>query len=60
MYLRGSKWNMAHRTRRRSGPRRIIVFLVFCTLAALYFDRFVIPSTTSSRVNGPTSNEYEG
>jgi tetratricopeptide (TPR) repeat protein len=56
MYLRGSKWNMARRTRRRSGPWRV-TFLVVCILGVLYVDRFVMPSTTAFFVPTPTPTQ---
>src|SRR5512145_2940821 len=56
MYLRGSKWNMTQRSRPRSAPWRI-AFLVFCILAVLYLDRFVIPSSTAFFEPTPTPTQ---
>lgn len=51
MYLRGNKWNMTKRTRRRSSPWRL-VFLVFLVGSALYVNQFVVPTVPG--MVGPT------
>jgi tetratricopeptide (TPR) repeat protein len=51
MYLRGNKWNMTRRTRRRSSPWRL-AFLVILVGAALYVNQFVVPNVPG--MVGPT------
>src|SRR5512146_2279039 len=66
MYLRGSKWNMNKRSRRRSSPFRIFVLLALIA-GAIYLDRIVIPTApglfqpTSTPTRSPESflNEAE-
>jgi tetratricopeptide (TPR) repeat protein len=48
---------MTRRTRRSSTPRRLIIFLVFCVMAALYFDRFVIPNTKAFAIPTATPTQ---
>jgi tetratricopeptide (TPR) repeat protein len=54
MYLRGSKWNMKRRSRRRSNPFKI-AGLVILILAALYFNQFVVPAMPSPFIPTPTT-----
>lgn len=51
MYLRGNKWNMTRRTRRRSSPWRLAM-LVILVGAALYVNQFVVPNVPG--MVGPT------
>lgn len=44
MYLKGSKWNMKRKTRRRSNPFRILVILILIGIA-LYINQVVVPAT---------------
>ncbi len=44
MYLRGNKWSMARRPRRRASPWRILLLLALIG-AALYFNQVVVPAT---------------
>jgi tetratricopeptide (TPR) repeat protein len=53
MYLRGSKWNMNRRTRRRVSPWRLI-FGVFILGSILYINQFVVPSAPAFAVPTPT------
>ncbi len=53
MYLRGSKWNMSKRSRRRSSPFRIFVLVVLIA-GGIYLDRFVVPTTPSLFSPTPT------
>ncbi len=52
MYLSGSKWNM-RKKRRRSNPWRILLLLVLIA-AALYVERFVIPTIPTPFIPTPT------
>ncbi|OGO15287.1 MAG: hypothetical protein A2Z14_14675 [Chloroflexi bacterium RBG_16_48_8] len=52
MYLSGSKWNM-RKKRRRSKPWRVL-FLLFLIAAALYVERFVVPTIPTPFVSTPT------
>ena len=51
MYLRGNKWNMTRRTRRRSSPWRLAM-LVILVGSALYVNQFVVPNVPG--MVGPT------
>lgn len=53
MYLRGSKWNMARRSRRRSNPIKILLLLGLIG-AALYFNQVVVPAMPSPFIPTPT------
>ena len=53
MYLRGNKWNMSKRPRRRSSTWRIILLLVLIG-AALYVNQVVVPATPPLFVPTPT------
>jgi tetratricopeptide (TPR) repeat protein len=53
MYLRGNKWSMARRPRRRSSPWRILVLLVLIGIA-LYFNQVVVPATPPLFIPTPT------
>jgi tetratricopeptide (TPR) repeat protein len=44
MYLKGSKWNMTRKRRRRSNPWRVILLLILIG-AALYINQVVVPAT---------------
>jgi hypothetical protein len=52
MYLSGSKWNM-RKKRRRSNPWRILLLLVLIA-AALYVERFVVPTIPTPFIPTPT------
>lgn len=53
MYLRGSKWNMMKRSRRRSNPLRI-AFLLILLAGLLYFNQVVVPAMPQPFVPTPT------
>ncbi len=53
MYLRGSKWNMNKRSRRRSSPWRVFA-LVAMIFGVLYVNRYVIPNTPGLSAPTPT------
>jgi tetratricopeptide (TPR) repeat protein len=53
MYLRGSKWNMTRKRRKRSNPWRILV-LVALIGGMLYLNRVVLPNTDPLFVPTPT------
>ncbi len=53
MYLRGSKWNMAKRSRRPSNPWRVL-FLSMLVVGAIYLNRVVIPKAPALFVPTPT------
>jgi tetratricopeptide (TPR) repeat protein len=53
MYLRGSKWNMTRKRRRRSNPWRVLV-LVGLIAGMVYVNRVVIPNTPPLFVPTPT------
>lgn len=64
MYLRGSKWSMTRRPRRRSNPWLILV-LVIAIAFMLYINTFVVPATpplfmpTSTPTRSPDSYVIE-
>ncbi len=66
MYLKGSKWSMQKRSRKRSNPWRLIVLFILVG-AALYVNRVIVPATpplfipTSTATRAPESyvNEAE-
>jgi len=53
MYLRGNKWSMTQRPKRRSSPWRI-VFLLGLIGVALYFNQVVVPTTPPLFISTPT------
>lgn len=53
MYLRGNKWNMNKRPRKRSNPLKII-FLVVLIGAAFYFNQVVVPAMPLPFMPTPT------
>lgn len=53
MYLRGSKWNMTRKRRRRSNPWRILILLILIG-AALYVNQVVVPATPPLFIPTPT------
>ena len=53
MYLRGSKWNLTRKRRRRSNPWRILI-LVALIGGMLYVNRVVLPNTDPLFVPTPT------
>jgi tetratricopeptide (TPR) repeat protein len=53
MYLRGSKWSMARRPRKRTSPWRIILLLILIGIA-LYFNQVVVPATPPLFIPTPT------
>jgi tetratricopeptide (TPR) repeat protein len=53
MYLRGNKWSMNRRPRRRSSPWRILLLLVLIG-GALYFNQVVVPATPPLFIPTPT------
>lgn len=58
MYLKGNKWNMNRRSRRRASPLRILSVLALLVAAGFYLNSFVIPKTPgfSSPTATPTGN----
>lgn len=66
MYLRGPKWSMARRLKKRPSPWRILLLLSFIVIA-LYFNQVIVPATpplfipTSTPTRSPESvvNEAE-
>ncbi|NMC11333.1 MAG: tetratricopeptide repeat protein [Chloroflexi bacterium] len=54
MYLRGSKWSMARRPKRRTNPWRIILLLILIGIA-LYFNQVVVPATPPLFIPTPTA-----
>ena len=66
MYLRGPKWSMARRPKKRANPWRILFLLILIGIA-LYFNQVVVPATpplfipTSTPTRSPESfmNEAE-
>jgi tetratricopeptide (TPR) repeat protein len=53
MYLRGQKWSMARRPKRRSSPWRILLLLALIGIA-LYFNQVVVPATPPLFISTPT------
>jgi len=53
MYLRGSKWNMTRKRRKRSNPWRVIVLAALIG-GMLYLNRVVLPNTQPLFVPTPT------
>ena len=53
MYLRGSKWNMTRKRRKRSNPLRVLILLVLIA-GVIYVNRVVIPNTPPLFVPTPT------
>ena len=53
MYLRGNKWSMTRRPRRRSSPWRILLLLALIGIA-LYFNQVVVPATPPLFMPTPT------
>jgi tetratricopeptide (TPR) repeat protein len=53
MYLKGNKWNMTRRTRRRGSPWRMVFFLFFAG-SIFYINQFVVPSTPAFAIPTPT------
>ena len=53
MYLRGNKWSMTRRPKRRSSPWRILILLILIGLA-LYFNQVVVPATPPLFIATPT------
>src|SRR3990172_183816 len=53
MYLRGNKWSMTQRPKRRSNPWRIVL-LVGLIGVALYFNQVVVPTTPPLFISTPT------
>jgi tetratricopeptide (TPR) repeat protein len=53
MYLRGNKWNMNKRPRKRSNPLKIIL-LVMLIGAAFYFNQVVVPAMPLPFIPTPT------
>ena len=53
MYLKGSKWNLNRRRRKRSSPLRIF-FLAAVILGLLYINQVVVPAMPSPFVPTPT------
>jgi tetratricopeptide (TPR) repeat protein len=53
MYLRGQKWSMARRQRKRSSPWRILLLLILIGVA-LYFNQVVVPATPALFMPTPT------
>lgn len=53
MYLRGSKWNMTRRRRRRANPWRVLILLVLIGVA-LYVNQVVVPATPPLFIPTPT------
>jgi tetratricopeptide (TPR) repeat protein len=53
MYLRGSKWNLARRQRRRSNPWRVLILLALIG-TALYVNQVVVPATPPLFIPTPT------
>jgi len=54
MYLKGSKWNLNRRRRKRSSPLRIF-FLAAVILGLLYVNQVVVPAMPSPFVPTPTT-----
>jgi tetratricopeptide (TPR) repeat protein len=52
MYLSGSKWNM-RKKRRRSNPWRVLLLLILIA-AAIYVERFVVPTIPTPFIPTPT------
>ncbi len=65
MYLRGNKWSMNRRPRRRSSPWRIALLLILIG-GALYIDRVIVPATpplfvpTATPTTSPESYVNQG
>jgi tetratricopeptide (TPR) repeat protein len=53
MYLRGNKWNMSKRPRRRSSPWRIVLLLAAIG-ALLYVNQVIVPATPPLFIPTPT------
>jgi tetratricopeptide (TPR) repeat protein len=53
MYLRGSKWNMTRRRKRRPSPWRILLLVILIGIA-LYFNQVVVPATPPLFIPTPT------
>ena len=53
MYLRGSKWSMRKRRRKRSNPWRVFILLLLVA-GAIYVDRIVVPVTPPLFIPTPT------
>ncbi|HIE56941.1 MAG TPA: tetratricopeptide repeat protein [Anaerolineales bacterium] len=53
MYLRGSKWNMTRKRRKRSNPWRILILLAMIA-GGMYLNRVVLPNTDPLFVPTPT------
>jgi tetratricopeptide (TPR) repeat protein len=54
MYLRGNKWSMTRRPKRRSSPWRILLLAALIGVA-LYFNQVVVPATPPLFIPTPTS-----
>ncbi|MBN1538414.1 MAG: tetratricopeptide repeat protein [Anaerolineales bacterium] len=54
MYLRGSKWSMARRPKKRTNPWRIFLLLILIGIA-LYFNQVVVPATPPLFIPTPTT-----
>ncbi|MEA3441014.1 MAG: tetratricopeptide repeat protein, partial [Chloroflexota bacterium] len=53
MYLRGNKWSMRRKSKRRSNPWRILLLLILIA-AALYVSQVVVPATPPLFIPTPT------
>jgi tetratricopeptide (TPR) repeat protein len=53
MYLRGNKWSMTRRPKKRSNPWRIILLVILIGIA-LYFNQVVVPATPPLFIDTPT------
>jgi len=53
MYLRGNKWSVTRRPRRRSNPWRVLLLLILIG-AALYVNQVVVPATPPLFMSTPT------
>lgn len=53
MYLRGNKWSMRNRPKRRSNPWRILLLLILIA-GALYVSQVVVPATPPLFIPTPT------
>ena len=53
MYLKGSKWHMTKKRRRRINPAMVVMFLMVVG-AILYFERFVVPPIMTGLGANPT------
>jgi len=53
MYLRGNKWSVTRRPRKRSNPWRVMLLLVLIGIA-LYFNQVIVPATPPLFISTPT------